>query len=534
MKFLLNRKSGLQFPWIGFLFATFCIVYFAIIGDQQLMHDWNIPLSLQASHSKLSIIFVFFLSVVLESIRFQRQKRSFDKQKEKYESQLATLLKGKSSLQTKAHKYADHADKLKLFISDRLLEYIEYDEKFLHFQSIASEVRHNGVISFDKVNTALKQAMQNIEGHDNKVYKEALHSMSYLWDLLDLSTTDNIAMYVANKLYESEEHYYRQMLEEEIDSPYSPTFSTRAAVIHTIDDFVKNRGNHLPEEGEPNDVYRYSDAYFWLDLRFAGSLLGNENYIILMAENLINNALYYQGNRRYGHKYSRIAVKLSSNTNDAILSVYNSGPNISDEIKEEIFQLGFSTKRTKGHHGKGLGLYFVNEIVKGYEGEIDIINIVPQLETYIIRIELDDGSKINDIVDVTLDETGKPVCKTRKSKTLSKEIQYKVEHAIKTIEISVQSSNKTFTTHKTGNHQKSVLLDPQHPDIPHWCIEIHQHRAHSKISFKPLDITGVEFRVLIPTAESRLEADYHELDERKIDELENLNIEFIDTEPYTR
>jgi len=96
------------------------------------------------------------------------------------------LWESKKRLQLKAHTYSDHADKLKRFISDKLLEYIEYDEKFLHFKSIAAEVRHNGVISFDKVQTTL-QRIEDEADTPKQVsdVRAARDAMRYLWDLLD-------------------------------------------------------------------------------------------------------------------------------------------------------------------------------------------------------------------------------------------------------------------------------------------------------------------------------------------------------------
>ena len=168
-------------------------------------------------------------AIALDAFRFRQGKAKYDRQSQKYEQQIKELFQAKNALQHKVHTYSDHADKLKLFISDRLLEYIEYDEKFLHFKNIASEVRHNGVICYDKVSTALNAALAGGDPGDpgdRRQYQDALDSMRYLWDLLDLSTTDNIALYIANKLYESEEQYYQQLLAAEgEETPYTPTYS---------------------------------------------------------------------------------------------------------------------------------------------------------------------------------------------------------------------------------------------------------------------------------------------------------------------
>ena len=58
-----------------------------------------------------------------------------------------------------------------------------------------------------------------------------------------------------------------------------------------------------------------------------------------------------------------------------LFSIYNRGPHIEQEMLETIFQLGFSTRRNKEHHGKGLGLFFAKEIVRGYQGTISALNV---------------------------------------------------------------------------------------------------------------------------------------------------------------
>src|SRR5690625_7470080 len=55
--------------------------------------------------------------------------------------------------------------------------------------------------------------------------------MRYLWDLLDLSTADNLALHISNLLCECEEHYYQRLLEVTGDNalPYDPVYSPQRA-----------------------------------------------------------------------------------------------------------------------------------------------------------------------------------------------------------------------------------------------------------------------------------------------------------------
>ena len=518
------KKSPLKFPIIGYIVGVACIAYFVVIADESLSQMARLPSYAADTEIRLAVIFTFLIAVIFEIVQFKRNRNAFDQQIEKYKNQLDELFKSKNLLQSKVHKYSEHADKLKLFISDRLLEYIEYDEKFLHFKNIASEVRHNGVICYDKVISALQQVLDNEEDECRKEqYQDTLSSMVYLWDLLDLSTTDNIAMYIANKLYESEELYYRQVLENNsLEQPYSPTFLMRNAVIKALGDVADEASEAFFKNGKSANNYTFSNSRYWLHLDDVGLLLGNENYIVLMAENVINNGLYYSENRKYGNKYSRLAVELRKENNSAILSVYNPGPHISEEVSEKIFQLGFSTKRTKGHSGKGLGLYFVKQIISGYEGSINFENVTNGADTYVLRVELSNNTLGNDIIETVLTEEGKLVCQGDNGFMTSSEID--LDAKIKSIEVSVQSLKKTFEFNKFDENGKTVFTDPYHPATPQWCVEIPKSRK--KITFKPLDIIGVKFTVSIPTAESRLDANFHDTDNTELSNLEPLNAAF--------
>src|SRR5690606_12702815 len=103
----------------------------------------------------------------------------------------------------------------------------------------AAEVRHNGVISFDKVQTALQRAAGS--GAENAKppadYQAALDAMRYLWDLLDLSTADNLALHIGNLLCECEEHYYQRLLnaEEAEPLPYEPAYPPQRAAWRALE-----------------------------------------------------------------------------------------------------------------------------------------------------------------------------------------------------------------------------------------------------------------------------------------------------------
>jgi hypothetical protein len=526
------KKSPLQYPWISTLTGLLLAAYLYAASDGDVSRFYDIPPMLLHAEYKFGGLLIFVLAVAFDAYRFRQGKEKYDRQILKYEQQIKELFKTKNALQHKAHTYSDHADKLKLFISDRLLEYIEYDEKFLHFKNIASEVRHNGVICYDKVGTALRNALSVSEEEDQRQYQDALDAMRYLWDLLDLSTTDNIALYIANKLYESEEQFYQKLLAEDgEETPYTPTYSARAAIIKSLRAFV-DRPDELAAQSSDKAVH-YEDSRFLLDLGDGGTLLGNENYLVLLAENLINNALYYAGAKKSQHKFPSIAVVLKGDAQHTRLSIYNKGPSIGDDIKEQIFQLGFSTKRARDNHGKGLGLYFVQQIVKGYEGDIGFENIRNREDQYVIRVELENGEKRTEIVHTKPDKAGNILCHDGRCQELFPKVEHDFKGKIKSLSVAVQSAQQTYAF-DIETDDAVTFFDPRHPVNPRWCLEINAQKTQRKLVFKPLDVTGVQFNVTLPTAESRLDAEYHERDGRSLPNLEELDEKFEGiTQPYS-
>ncbi len=509
----------LKFPWIGIVFSLL-VLAFLLVPDQSWMLayvDQNLLDSLNDINVRILVFILLVAAYAFDYFRFRKSGRDYNERIKNQKEQIDELFRSRNALQNKVHKYSGHADKLKLFISEKLLENIEYDEKFLHFKNIASEVRHNGIISYDKVVSVLNDVLdQEIDPDLRKQYQDALDSMMYLWDLLDLSTTDNIAMYIANKLYECEEIYYRQVLDNHEAPPFRPIFPVRNAVLKAISVFIETAELGEKLALETTGPVQYDDKQYRIRLEEPGSFLGNENYIVLVMENLINNALFYAGKRGYANKYARLSISLAREEGDAVIRVFNPGPEIPGEARDKIYQLGYSTKRSKGHQGKGLGLYFVKEIVKGYEGTINYQNIHTGANTYIIRVECETRPVVNEIIETRLNEQGKIKVK-KEDGELDNESICVIEDRIKSIEVSDQIGKSTHVFNELDQGGKSNLLDPEHEDRPAWMMEVDMKLTTTTISFKPLNTTGVEFTLRIPTAESRLDSEYH-LSDRLEDE----------------
>jgi signal transduction histidine kinase len=532
-------KTQQNFPFFSGLAAVLLIVYlFALVirADYVVLDIFltEFPF-LSQSYFAVAMLCIFGLLLMFDLQRFQRQKKQVKKNMDKLKQEVTDVWESKKHLQNKAHTYSGHADKLKLFISDKLLEYIEYDEKFLHFKGIAAEVRHNGVISYDIVTSLLSELLQQENSSHSADAKKALEAMRYLWDLLDLSTVDNIALHIANFLINAEEQYYQMMLEKDNDerpaAMIKVDFSSAESVTSTLVHLV-----HEPDAIDMSLVnsvdlslpWSFQDDQFNVRVASKQTLLGNSNHVRLILENLLKNAQHFSHKVSFKQKTDRIllsvtegpvTVDLNSNASASYIDfqVYNRGPQILDEHKAKLFQLGYSTRKTCEHHGKGLGLFFVNEIVKGYEGHLLLENVNNHADNYAIRISLKNGDVDTQIVKVIVQDSRPYIeldvldeLNDSNKKQNSQRWQY--PSAIESIEISSQRMTETVRFSRGDEYKKneSFVEPPKLGEAllpPCWSLDVQPKRGSNKtynVVFNLLDIAGVRFNIKLPTAQACL------------------------------
>jgi signal transduction histidine kinase len=471
--------------------------------------SWNAAIAVRAQPDYLPVAAALLLVIAAFDFRlFLKAQRLYREQLGRYRQQIDELFDSRRELGTRARTYSDHADKLKMFISERLLEYIEYDEKFLHFKNIASEVRHNGVISYDKAQTALKLAQRQCDEGERQTYRDAADALLYLWDLLDLSTTDNISLYVANRIYDCEEHYFQAQLNpsEAEPAPLKPTFDVSQAlrrallpIVADADALGLNSG--WPERGE------YADQQFKILLRGDCEMLGNVNHMVLLIENLLNNALFYAQRKTSSQRHNLVVIELAQGDGDALLRVYNRGPHIDDDEKDKIYQLGFSSRRVREHHGKGLGLYFVHEITRGFEGSIDFENIHNRADQVSLSVKLANGELLQQQVGIDIVD-GKPMCELAEDGAkVSKRHEWSYAAPIASIEVSSAEVGQPQVIAGLTDSDASSHLDNSDPMRSRWLLEVRNRKRSARLVFTPLDVRGVEFVLRLPGARSRLDSE---------------------------
>lgn len=492
-------KLKLYYPVASLVIMLLFIFYSLLLVKPELVDYVKLPKAIFNTG-----YYGYFIVAILVCMWFDY--RYFHKRKKQLTRKLNDLWSGKQQLQQRAQISASHTDKLKLFISDKLLEYIEYDEKYLHFKSIAAEVRHNGVISFDKVQSALMESSGGSHDHSNNAH-EALAAMRYLWDLLDLSTTDNMAIHIGNHISHCEELIFQAELQESsVDTlPIQPYFNPQKALLDTLTNHLELQLFDEERQQKPLDVnkvnypLRLNDTEKLFDIRLnhTDRLIGNSNHFILLLENLLKNARFFATKKQYKSMFNPIRIKQWESEQCLNIKLYNRGPHILEDASQ-VFQLGFTTRRTQGHHGKGLGLYFAQQIVQGFDGDISFTNIDNQDDDYYLRIELA-NKEVQHLHLLQRCSEGMPRLKHNETDEYLETIN--IEETAEIIAVELSTAAHAKVQQHSFKESKQWFVTIEH--FPRLLIQ-QDTKNKNKLSIKPLNISGVEFSIRLPTASGRL------------------------------
>ncbi len=552
------------FPWLSIIFSIFCIYILASQLELDLPFNSSIKeLLFHPTHLK-GLLASLILVYLLELLIFNRIQQNTQLHFQRLNKQIEKTWEQKNKQQQRANTQSDHSNKLKSFINDKLIEYMDFDEKFIHFKGIASEVRHNGVISYDKINIALNKAIEQqrflalyekeneeIAGYnynDNTEnalydYQSAKDAIAYLWDLLDLSTAENMSLYIGNKLIQYEESYFQTQLnsnqhtDTSLTIGYHPTFHPLQALLMSLQLFTEaDQIKYLLSNGKINsslfnDIFHYENEQFIISSNTSEELLGNPNHIVLLLENLIKNAQFFSHKVRFKQRSDRIIVNINSHkdkimqkpvddsdqTEEGIrFSIYNRGNNIAEEEFEQIFKLGYTTRRKKDAHGRGLGLYFVKEIVSGYQGTINAVNILNKNVHYKLSLGLASGENFiyyihcknmnQRMVSYQTGSDNIPVHFDNKTNTEDNQVAYhneiKIEHDIPIENIQVMNikNEQLFSLNNLDSSEKNISFWVDNvSQFPRWEISLSGYKKKQIFTFKALDITGVQFDINIPS-----------------------------------
>ncbi|MBP3729806.1 MAG: HAMP domain-containing histidine kinase [Lachnospiraceae bacterium] len=96
------------------------------------------------------------------------------------------------------------------------------------------------------------------------------------------------------------------------------------------------------------------------------AVLGNENLLVRLIQNLISNAF------RYGNPEGFIRISLDKAEGKALLAVRDNGPGIPKAEQEKIFERFYRSDASRSVQGTGLGLSLVKKIAQLHEAELEL------------------------------------------------------------------------------------------------------------------------------------------------------------------
>ncbi len=120
----------------------------------------------------------------------------------------------------------------------------------------------------------------------------------------------------------------------------------------------------------------YRDAP--IDAKLKNVFVRANEAIVTVIQNILHNAIVH-GNDGSGD--FRITVEVDEDEEFGVVRVADTGRGIPDEIKDRIFEEGFTTGE-----GTGLGLFIVKKIVEIYEGKIEVRDNSPKGTVFEIKI----------------------------------------------------------------------------------------------------------------------------------------------------
>jgi two-component system phosphate regulon sensor histidine kinase PhoR len=114
-------------------------------------------------------------------------------------------------------------------------------------------------------------------------------------------------------------------------------------------------------------------------------------HITSVVYNLLDNAL------KYSNQGSKIDINITSHPQYIELNVSDNGIGISEEFRSKIFEQFFRVPSGDRHNikGYGLGLSYVNHIVKIHRGLIKVESELGKGSTFSVRLPYDDATLIS-------------------------------------------------------------------------------------------------------------------------------------------
>jgi two-component system, OmpR family, sensor histidine kinase BaeS len=97
--------------------------------------------------------------------------------------------------------------------------------------------------------------------------------------------------------------------------------------------------------------------------------------------NLLDNALKFT-------EKGEVDIKLYGEANFAILEVGDTGMGISDVDLLNVFKRFYRSERSLAFSGNGLGLSYVDAVVRAHQGQIEVSSVIEKGSVFKIKLPL--------------------------------------------------------------------------------------------------------------------------------------------------
>lgn len=193
-------------------------------------------------------------------------------------------------------------------------------------------------------NDTLRESLENLSRFNDRLRADRhdyLNHLQVVYGLMELGEYDEMEAYFRN--------VYKELLKT------GKAIKTAKPAINAL---LAAKSAEAEEKG----------IEFVIEVKSDLASLGVEDWeLCKVLSNLIDNALRALSDSPQPDKQLRIDI--TEDRDGYIFEVGNNGPAIPEDMRENIFRRGFTTKKGEGH---GLGLSIVSDILTGNQGAISL------------------------------------------------------------------------------------------------------------------------------------------------------------------
>ena len=145
--------------------------------------------------------------------------------------------------------------------------------------------------------------------------------------------------------------------------------------IELMDEVIEEAIRHLdPRKDEHRIVVKSGDEPLLVSM--------DARLMVQVVVNLVNNAI------KYTQKGSVITIRSEKQGKEAVVSVSDDGPGMTDEVKKHAFDMFYtgSSRAADSSRSLGLGLALCRSIIEAHEGTIDVYDCMPHGADFVFRL----------------------------------------------------------------------------------------------------------------------------------------------------